>query len=323
MGTFSPATQFYADARQSQCASLFRHSGSLLFQDNSLGRAQVERAMVGQLKVGRVRSTGHDVTIHSQDEITVLLPLSGTVHCEVRNTDFRAGARETLILSPNPRQTRVEARNGADFVAIPIIFPIRDVQEAIRELGGSFLTRKRLNNFGLTLALDSSLQGRQFFKLAEMLVEDLNPEIPALSKKSAQSWSYLLTEKLVALLNDSDVIELPKGKATGNAYRHVLNAEDFMQEKFAYISTIADIAKACGISVRLLEIAFKAVRGQSPHVVLIRIRLASARQILCDKNRTKTVTQAALDSGFNHLGRFSIAYKQLYGETPSETMRKH
>jgi AraC-like DNA-binding protein len=33
-----------------------------------------------------------------------------------------------------------------------------------------------------------------------------------------------------------------------------------------------------------------------------------------------TVTQVALDNGFTHLGRFSVAFHQRFGETPSERL---
>jgi AraC-like DNA-binding protein len=34
------------------------------------------------------------------------------------------------------------------------------------------------------------------------------------------------------------------------------------------------------------------------------------------------VSDAALDSGFVHLGRFAVAYRRRYGESPSETLRR-
>lgn len=33
------------------------------------------------------------------------------------------------------------------------------------------------------------------------------------------------------------------------------------------------------------------------------------------------VTQTALDHGFTHFGRFSVAYRQMFGERPSDTLR--
>jgi len=37
---------------------------------------------------------------------------------------------------------------------------------------------------------------------------------------------------------------------------------------------------------------------------------------------TATVTQLATDHGFWELGRFSVSYRRLFGESPSETLRR-
>jgi len=39
-------------------------------------------------------------------------------------------------------------------------------------------------------------------------------------------------------------------------------------------------------------------------------------------NRSMTVTDIALRSGFLELGRFSVEYRQMFGESPSETLRQ-
>jgi AraC-like DNA-binding protein len=40
-----------------------------------------------------------------------------------------------------------------------------------------------------------------------------------------------------------------------------------------------------------------------------------------DSSKTK-VTRIVTDHGFWELGRFSVAYRTLFGETPSETLRR-
>ncbi len=46
------------------------------------------------------------------------------------------------------------------------------------------------------------------------------------------------------------------------------------------------------------------------------------RALLCADLATATVTRLATDHGFWELGRFSVAYRALFGESPSESLRR-
>ena len=48
----------------------------------------------------------------------------------------------------------------------------------------------------------------------------------------------------------------------------------------------------------------------------------SARYALLEADRQhESVTGIALENGFTELGRFAVRYRQMFGETPSETLR--
>jgi transcriptional regulator GlxA family with amidase domain len=56
---------------------------------------------------------------------------------------------------------------------------------------------------------------------------------------------------------------------------------------------------------------------------LTRLRLHRVRQDLLDASPgSTTVSAKALDWGFWHFGEFSRAYKDCFGELPSETLRR-
>jgi transcriptional regulator GlxA family with amidase domain len=46
------------------------------------------------------------------------------------------------------------------------------------------------------------------------------------------------------------------------------------------------------------------------------------RALLRADSSNSTVTRIVTDHGFWELGRFSVAYRTLFGETPSETLRR-
>src|SRR5262249_45497052 len=85
---------------------------------------------------------------------------------------------------------------------------------------------------------------------------------------------------------------------------------------------VAEICAAIGVSDRTLRLHCQEQVGISPHRYLWLRRMHQARRALTVANATKrTVTEIATDFGFWELGRFSVAYKRLFGEAPSATLR--
>lgn len=84
------------------------------------------------------------------------------------------------------------------------------------------------------------------------------------------------------------------------------------------IPTLALVVKELGISIRVLEYSCKSLFNVSPQRYLTCWRLHCARRDI--RIRAGSVTDIALKWGFSHLGRFSIAYRELFGERPSETL---
>ena len=86
---------------------------------------------------------------------------------------------------------------------------------------------------------------------------------------------------------------------------------------------VTDLCRAAAVSERALEYAFKEVMGLTPVAYLIRLRLHRVRQaLLAATHGSTTVSAVALDWGFWHFGEFSRAYKDCFGELPSDTLRR-
>lgn len=84
----------------------------------------------------------------------------------------------------------------------------------------------------------------------------------------------------------------------------------------------AELARATGASARALQRAFERSGQPPPMMYLRRLRLHHVRaELAANSPDSLTVTTVAGRWGFVRLGRFASQYRQLFGETPSETLR--
>jgi AraC-like DNA-binding protein len=76
-----------------------------------------------------------------------------------------------------------------------------------------------------------------------------------------------------------------------------------------------------GVRWRSLQKACLAATGHTPLELVVARRLAAIRARL-ESGQAGSVSQAAMDCGFMHLGRFAAAYREAYGESPSTTLAR-
>lgn len=133
-----------------------------------------------------------------------------------------------------------------------------------------------------------------------------------------------LDEFLISLVlsqhphNYSDDLRRPQ---KGLPPRLVREAERLMREGNAE-QTPSRIAAELGVSLRTLELGFRAVHDCAPGEFLRRIRIGKARESLLAPDAATSVTEVALANGFLHLPRFSAYYRQMFGELPIQTLRR-
>jgi transcriptional regulator GlxA family with amidase domain len=86
---------------------------------------------------------------------------------------------------------------------------------------------------------------------------------------------------------------------------------------------LTDIAAALGVTPRSVQYTFRRNLGTTPLEYLRRVRLDRAhRDLKAADPSADTVTAIASRWGFSHAGRFSMAYKQVFGTEPSRTLRE-
>jgi AraC-like DNA-binding protein len=85
---------------------------------------------------------------------------------------------------------------------------------------------------------------------------------------------------------------------------------------------IEELCRRLHTSRRTLQNSFREVTDASPVVYLRNLRLNAARRRLMATSATDlSVSHAALEAGFDHLGHFAQRYRALFREAPSRTVR--
>jgi AraC-like DNA-binding protein len=153
--------------------------------------------------------------------------------------------------------------------------------------------------------------------VAKLIYTDLDQgSLALIGRNAARSAERLLIELLLETLpnNYSHLIEAPE--APKPAY--VKRAVEFIHAESDTAIGLEDIVAVAGVSIRSLYEGFRRHCGQSPMAYLRGVRLDRARTALL-KGGGASVTGVALACGFNHLSKFAKAYRERFGELPSET----
>ncbi|MDT5009898.1 MAG: hypothetical protein QOH57_1515 [Mycobacterium sp.] len=119
--------------------------------------------------------------------------------------------------------------------------------------------------------------------------------------------------------NYTDALTESEGPASGAVAKRVI---DLMHAHPQTPWSTAELARTTGVSARALQQAFARSGHPSPMIYLRRLRLHRVHaELAANSPHSVTVTMVAGRWGFVHLGRFAGQYRQLFSETPSETLR--
>jgi len=162
------------------------------------------------------------------------------------------------------------------------------------------LLRKWLQKTGLGLANSAPAAG------SSMRLQQLEEE---------------LARRLIATLAESrDPMQQPAMRKRDTALQV---AVDFIVESDSPVTSIRELCAIANVSERTLEYAFRERFGQSPKTFTLTHRLNNVRKMLryADPDVDR-IYEIAGHHGFLHMGQFTSDYKRLFGELPSESLRR-
>src|SRR5881227_1641137 len=97
--------------------------------------------------------------------------------------------------------------------------------------------------------------------------------------------------------------------------RHLLRARDLADARYAEPLTVADMARAAGLSPAYFSREFKRAFGESPHAYLLTRRLERAAALLRVTDRS--VADICFSVGLQSVGSFTTSFTRTYGVSPT------
>lgn len=317
MGVFQTIEDFRGGvSRRFNDTEMFDETTWFEFLDpeNALLRTEMV-SLSRNIEIWRVRSSGHEIQLIEPNKVTYLLPLSGRLDVSDGEREYSAEEGNALLFSPNRRRTRVSACDRIAYEALAVLMPASNIRRIMDRQGlkwqSGALQLPTGEDRGASLRSYTLFLGDEFSR----------PATPLTRQPAIDGVSAVLEELVFDVASGIDASDSSEPETRSAGADYVRRAEELMWARFDEPVTIADISETLGIGVRSLQIAFHEHRGHTPREALTRIRLEEVRRRLGAARKSQNISSIAFDCGFTHLGRFSSAYRQFFGELPSETVR--
>ncbi|MBN9757179.1 Transcriptional regulator, AraC family [Pseudonocardia sp. Ae406_Ps2] len=249
--------------------------------------------------------------------VLVQIPLSGRALVRTGGTEVVSDARTASVPDPDAGLDMTWESGNEQLI-------VRVEREALTGQLHRLLGRPPSKPLRLATSVDlTTPAARSWLSTVDMVRTDLDgPGGLTHPVLRAQAEQLLMSQLLAAVPHSSSDELLAAADPPPAVPKVIRRAEALIEGHAREPLTVDDVAEAVGLSVRSLQEGFRRHLDTTPTARLREARLAGVRAELTESDPTRrTVSQVAADWGFAHLGRFAVAYRERFGESPSETLR--
>jgi AraC-like DNA-binding protein len=266
--------------------------------------AESDRAAVGRVKTLLPQTMRADV-----QEPTLFLPLRAGDTYQIGRRTLKSDPSMAVLLAPGHVYTCHSSAN--DWAGLIVSGELLSEEIATSRRGRSRPWQIKSLEIPITPGRKAQLMEfhRRMDELSVAPVEDATAGAIACAEHDAAAWlAGIILER-----SGEAAISEP-------ARRRVEWLERWVDTHLDESITLDRLCAVSGTGVRALQKAVMVLRGQSPLEWVNARRLAAARARLLKGPANAAISRVAMDCGITHLGRFSAAYRQAYGELPSVTL---
>jgi AraC-like DNA-binding protein len=273
---------------------------------------------LGKLTVGRLTyGTNVSVVTGDLDKFHLNVPVRGRTASRHGSGEAAVStAGEPLVFSPG---APADIAWSSECVQLCLMVPREPVEAELGRLLGASVRQRLAFDFGAKLPQAVS-QGWQSV-LRQLVVETQEPTRMITHPHVSGHVESLVLDGLLLSQphNYSEQVDRPARRCKSSAIQRAAELiEEFPTEPWSVVR----LASEAHLSVRSLQEGFRREFDVSPMTYLKQVRLRRARAALLRPEPGSTVQSVAVSCGFLHGGRFASDYRALFGEAPSETLRR-
>jgi AraC family transcriptional regulator len=208
-----------------------------------------------------------------------------------------------LTTSPVPYQMRWQVTGAEPFVVMHLYLGLALLERAIAETGASGAIRLRDVSGGRDEVLCA-------------LLEQIRLELTRRGETSAlliQGLAQCVAVHLARHYLDADADDM-SGRNALPAYK-LKRVIHLMEQRLAQSFSLGYLAQAIGMSEYHFSRLFKRATGRSPSLYFIQMRMARARQLLIETERS--IIDVGLEVGYGSASHFSQVFRREVGVAPS------
>jgi len=245
------------------------------------------------------------------DAYLLQFPLSGGIELEVDGREFSVRPGAAAVMSPGQTIRRTGLPGWTLALRIPA--------DRVRAGAAARLGRPVKGILAFHPRVGPGAEDLLSYSL--LLVDAIDRGQVAAGSSAASTLELGLVSLLLDVQPHTHASRIANAGAEGRATR-VRRVVDYIERHLDQKLTVGNLATIAGCSVRSLQATFAETSGLSLSEYLLLRRLAAARAHLEAGGPDLRVADAALRAGFVHLARFSVRYRERFGESPSETRRR-
>lgn len=264
---------------------------------------------------------GCDVTINPgelSDFYLVQIPLLGTAKVRNGRKTVEATHRTGSVLNPT-RDTHMVWYGGCEKLLLQI--DATALHQMAERILGHALTHPIVFDPEVQLESPALQSWERKFRAAVAVADQKGAFGDSQHKHQTLFEEELITGFLMA--QPSTVHHLMTQAQPQVSSPQINRARTYILENLTDPITVAQIAAAAGCSIRSLQLSFQQSLGCTPVGFLQRQRLNHAHLLAQSLPKDTLVSGIAYEAGFFHLGRFSIAYREVFGCSPRDTLAQN